>query len=190
MWPLPSTKSARPTATRSCLGVVRVDRQLRERASSLLSDSIRESARTLSAAQCASFARRLESAAYAVFFASGGTEDYAAMVQDLAANMRSNGAMLCPKYSPEEVVMLDDATLAAGTYLEREQHDLRAVQAKLTALLSNAASSAGDEESAAAIRCGKCRGTDIETNQRQTRGADEAMTTFCKCNKCGKRWKM
>lgn len=38
-------------------------------------------------------------------------------------------------------------------------------------------------------KCGKCGARDTTYTQAQTRSADEPMTTFITCNKCGKRWK-
>ena len=38
--------------------------------------------------------------------------------------------------------------------------------------------------------CTKCNSKDIDTEQKQTRSADEPMTLFCACNRCGKRWVM
>jgi len=37
--------------------------------------------------------------------------------------------------------------------------------------------------------CGKCKSNKVEHTQRQTRSADEPMTVFCNCLKCGKRWR-
>lgn len=37
--------------------------------------------------------------------------------------------------------------------------------------------------------CLQCGSTDVQTRQMQTRSADEPMTVFCACLKCGKRWK-
>lgn len=39
------------------------------------------------------------------------------------------------------------------------------------------------------LKCGKCKQRDCTYNQLQTRSADEPMTTFAMCNKCGHRWK-
>ena len=39
------------------------------------------------------------------------------------------------------------------------------------------------------IKCGKCGGKKTEYTQRQTRSADEPMTTFCTCLICGHRWR-
>jgi DNA-directed RNA polymerase subunit M/transcription elongation factor TFIIS len=37
--------------------------------------------------------------------------------------------------------------------------------------------------------CHKCQGTKLKFYQKQTRGSDEAMTTFVTCVKCGNRWR-
>jgi len=39
------------------------------------------------------------------------------------------------------------------------------------------------------LTCRVCKGSDVSFQQKQTRGADEAMTIFCICV-CGARWKM
>ena len=36
--------------------------------------------------------------------------------------------------------------------------------------------------------CKKCGSDRVFTYQKQTRGADEPMTTFCKCCKCKEKW--
>lgn len=45
----------------------------------------------------------------------------------------------------------------------------------------------GGEE--AFIHCRACGSSKVEWYQRQTRGADEAATTFHRCRDCGKRWR-
>ena len=40
------------------------------------------------------------------------------------------------------------------------------------------------------FQCFKCKSKKIFSMQRQMRGADEPMTTFCECSECGTRWKM
>lgn len=37
--------------------------------------------------------------------------------------------------------------------------------------------------------CHKCQGTKLKFYQKQTRGSDEAMTTFVTCVKCGNKWR-
>jgi DNA-directed RNA polymerase subunit M/transcription elongation factor TFIIS len=36
--------------------------------------------------------------------------------------------------------------------------------------------------------CTKCKSFDVDTEQKQTRSADEPMTIFCTCNVCGQRF--
>jgi len=38
-------------------------------------------------------------------------------------------------------------------------------------------------------KCGKCKSTTTQIYQQQTRSADEPMTVFIRCAKCGNRWK-
>ena len=42
---------------------------------------------------------------------------------------------------------------------------------------------------AASIYTCECGSSDVDYIQKQTRGADEAMTTFLTCNACGTHWK-
>ena len=46
------------------------------------------------------------------------------------------------------------------------------------------------ESSGAFIQCRKCKSNDVDTEQKQTRSADEPMTIFCLCKRCGKRFTM
>jgi DNA-directed RNA polymerase subunit M/transcription elongation factor TFIIS len=36
--------------------------------------------------------------------------------------------------------------------------------------------------------CPKCKSKDVDTEQKQTRSADEPMTIFCACTRCQTRW--
>jgi len=40
------------------------------------------------------------------------------------------------------------------------------------------------------IQCRKCKSNEVDTDQKQTRSADEPMTIFCKCRKCETRFIM
>ena len=39
------------------------------------------------------------------------------------------------------------------------------------------------------FKCGRCKSRECTYYELQTRSADEAMTTFITCLKCGNRWK-
>ena len=40
-----------------------------------------------------------------------------------------------------------------------------------------------------AFKCGRCKSRECTYYELQTRSADESMTTFITCLKCGNRWK-
>jgi DNA-directed RNA polymerase subunit M/transcription elongation factor TFIIS len=42
----------------------------------------------------------------------------------------------------------------------------------------------------AGTQCSDCGSRDIQFNLLQTRAADEPMSVFCRCGKCGKCWRM
>lgn len=47
-----------------------------------------------------------------------------------------------------------------------------------------------EEPEHAFIKCRKCKSNAVDTEQKQTRSADEPMTIFCLCRKCGARFTM
>ena len=46
------------------------------------------------------------------------------------------------------------------------------------------------ERSAGFMKCAKCKSTEVDVEQKQTRSADEPMTLFALCTNCGTRWTM
>jgi DNA-directed RNA polymerase subunit M/transcription elongation factor TFIIS len=40
------------------------------------------------------------------------------------------------------------------------------------------------------LKCNKCQSKEVDVEQKQTRSADEPMTLFALCTKCGTRWTM
>ena len=55
--------------------------------------------------------------------------------------------------------------------------------------LKEVAKSILGEKSGGMYSCRKCKSTDTEFTEMQTRSADEPMTQFHVCNACGNRWK-
>lgn len=45
------------------------------------------------------------------------------------------------------------------------------------------------EDGVGLLQCFRCKSTRVESYQRQTRSADEAMTVFCMCLECHHKWK-
>jgi len=92
---------------------------------------------------------------------------------------------LSTKYTPAQLVSLDNYTMAQGTDVEQWHHQFQIKIRSEEQLTSHTPS----VSSSSLVQCRKCKSRDISTNQVQTRGADEAMTVFHECNNCGIRWK-
>ncbi|EPY33661.1 transcription elongation factor S-II [Strigomonas culicis] len=45
------------------------------------------------------------------------------------------------------------------------------------------------QTSSTLFRCPACKKSDCSFYEKQTRSADEPMTVFCSCNKCGNNWR-
>ena len=111
--------------------------------------------------------------------------DYEAKVRQLAWNVQQAPDLL-QRYSPPTLVHLDDATLAKGTPIEQWQraHDDN-MQYQYVLLHEE-----HKIDAAGTLMCNRCHSHDVQVEQKQTRSADEGMTIFCECRKCGLRWKM
>ena len=85
----------------------------------------------------------------------------------------------------DSVALRDDGERAWYAAVQQADADARAEVERLAAfdLLTG-------DGGPALNRCRKCGSTDVEWHQRQTRSADEGITTFCACLSCGKRWRM
>lgn len=99
------------------------------------------------------------------------------------------------RYPHSVLVLLDDKTLSCGTPVEvwwQEYAKQLAYQRMVLAEreLYETEEMAHTDNHNAALVCFKCHSKSIETEQKQTRGADEAMTVFCKCRTCDARWRM
>ena len=46
------------------------------------------------------------------------------------------------------------------------------------------------EEYKSSLACRRCKSTDVNWEQKQTRSADEGMSVYCTCSGCGHRWTM
>ena len=83
--------------------------------------------------------------------------------------------------SPEQVVAGGSGLLSSGW-----QEESKAADAPM--LLSRTMPTPKTVE--CQLKCGRCKSTQVSVEQKQTRGADESMTVFVQCEKCGLRWKM
>lgn len=133
-------------------------------------------------------ARELEACIFKVTFAQRSS--YTDKVLQLAHNVRvSNGAVL--QYPVEVMVLLDDAALARGTAVEAWWLAHQAELDHHRQLLHDEAKfEEMEQEQRSALTCNRCHSRSVAVQQQQIRSADEGMTVFCTCRKCGMRWKM
>lgn len=81
----------------------------------------------------------------------------------------------------DEQALLDQS--AYGRWHETYLNDLKKAKAVLE-------SGPVDASAPTFIKCRRCGSNAVDTEQKQTRSADEPMTIFCLCRKCETRWTM
>jgi DNA-directed RNA polymerase subunit M/transcription elongation factor TFIIS len=119
---------------------------------------------------------------------------YGPKITQLAENLRQNADRLLSQYAVDTLAFLDDRSLCQGTptqdwwdaHTEKLAHELK--------VMSDKDEYEREEQdnadlAASTLVCSRCHSKTIKIDQKQTRGADEAMTVFCTCQ-CGNRWRM
>lgn len=111
-------------------------------------------------------------------------------IKRLCYNIQCNPTLLS-QYDAEHIFSLTDEQMAKDTVLQRIQ-DMEAsrMQALEDMLREKYENVTKQSKSEGLMRCRACGSSDVSWEQKQTRGADEAMTIFCSCVKCKSRWKM
>lgn len=117
--------------------------------------------------------------------------DYGQKIMQLSWNLRVNGVFLLAKYAAETLVRIDNTLLAETTEVETWWKEHTDKQNREKVLLNDEAKFDETEQlSNKGLTCNRCHSRLIAINQQQIRSADEGMTVFCTCKKCGMRWKM
>lgn len=114
-------------------------------------------------------------------------DDYVDKAKQILFNITTNRKLLSTK--PRHLVAMDNLDLARDTILERVQQQQTAREYYFSNLLKSKMDQI-DTSNSSILKCRCCGSSDISWQQKQTRGADEAMTIFCTCNSCKSRWKM
>lgn len=113
---------------------------------------------------------------------------YLAQVRRIAFNVACNPSLL---QEGKKVLLLRDEEMIRGTLVEtvarEEEIRSRAFEDMLREKYENVISNTKTDN---ILRCRGCGSSQISWEQKQTRGADEAMTVFCSCTSCHKRWRM
>lgn len=129
-------------------------------------------------------ARDIESAVHAF---STTHRSYMDKIQQLVYNMHVN-RLLC-SMGPS-VAMLSDNEMATGTIVEQIERESNAQRARFEQIIQEKYELVNRVTYKTTLRCRRCGSGDVTCEQKQTRGADEAMTIFCTCSKCQNRWTM
>ena len=138
--------------------------------------------------------------ATAVASQSGGKQQYQDKVRQLLANLRRNRELACALLggylAPEALLELSVHELANAE--QRAVKEARKQKVKDMARTGDDWTEEHRKEILAACNmksdvglfmCFKCKSTRTENYQKQTRCADEPMTVFVRCLKCGNRWR-
>ena len=103
----------------------------------------------------------------------------------------SKRCLFVVKVPPRHIPYLDNKQLAETTEIETwwATYEQRIEDDKI--LLNEEAKFDENEQlSTTSLACHRCHSRLIAIHQQQIRSADEGMTVFCTCKKCGTRWKM
>jgi len=139
--------------------------------------------------ECFELSRAIEQEVYSM--ATLSKMDYSQKIMQLVWNLRTNGVFLLAKYAPETLVRIDNTLLAETTEVETWWKEHKDKQNREKVLLNDEAKFDETEQlSNKGLTCNRCHSRLIAINQQQIRSADEGMTVFCTCKKCGMRWKM
>lgn len=116
------------------------------------------------------------------------TGDYRAKVRSLTLNLKDKKNPTLRANVISGSVPADKLVLMTAEEMASEEQ-----KAERTALqmqnLFNAKGAASQEAETDAFQCGKCKQRKCRYYQKQTRSADEPMTTFVSCVSCNHRWR-
>jgi len=116
-------------------------------------------------------------------------ELYIAAAQRMGHNLHFHPA-LRRQFAAEDLASLTDDQLR-GPILQRFITAEAERADAITEMLRQKYDSVGAVAvTSSTLRCRGCDSADVSWQQKQTRGADEAMTIFCTCATCGNRWKL
>ena len=128
--------------------------------------------------------------------------DYKTKMMQLAYNLRQNPT-LTTRFPPDILIQLTDLAMASPEIAARTQQLKSEIEQEVKAeraaeeFFDTTENDDDDDDDASSasqknafLQCRACKSKRVLFEQKQTRSADEAMTVFCQCMDCGKRWRM
>lgn len=129
-------------------------------------------------------AREIEAACH---WAAGSRALYRDKVLQIAHNLEANPSLLAHGAA---LSVMSDERMAQGTIVEDIANQAQQRRERFDKYMEVKYELMNDASLRSTLQCRRCGCADVSWEQKQTRGADEAMTVFCTCNKCQNRWKM
>ena len=123
-------------------------------------------------------AREAEAAAHA---AALDEETYFDLIERACFNYREG-------IPGELLVHSSDRVLSRGTPLEAMEREAKLRRDRFQSMLNEKYEALNDRKYTAIVRCRFCGSSEITWEEKQVRSADEAMSLFCVCMKCRKRF--
>lgn len=128
--------------------------------------------------------REIEMAAHAI---SRTTAMYVDKMHQIIHNVNLNPELV---QEGANVAVMSDKRMAANTIIENIEKERAEKQKLFEEFLQEKYDMVNRDSYRTTLRCRRCGSPDVRWEQKQTRGADEAMTVFCTCAKCQNRWTM
>lgn len=88
------------------------------------------------------------------------------------------------------IVCMTDVEMSQDTIIANIENETQLRRARFDSMLQNKYDQMSDAAYRSTMKCRRCGSEDVQVEQKQTRGADEAMTVFCSCSRCSNRWTM
>ena len=129
--------------------------------------------------------REIEAAVAAL---SDSLTSYKEKIAQIAFNLRQNAALRDIEVKDLIGMRNEDMSRNTPAHLIEEQNIIR--RKRFEAMLEEKYEQLNSVEYKATLYCKKCGSAEVNWEQKQTRGADEAMTIFCTCATCHHRWRM
>ena len=128
--------------------------------------------------------REIESSIHSI---SQSLVEYNDKIQEITFNLKLNPKLV---ESGSDLILYTNAEMAKNTIIEDIENETKIRKQRFEQMLQEKYEMLNDKSFKSTLKCRRCGSTEIAWEQKQTRGADEAMTVFCTCGKCNNRWTM
>lgn len=118
--------------------------------------------------------------------------EYRLAMLDVLSKLAANAEWLAANVPPTRFLETNWRVKCTGLRVTAAEQEAAHRSAEFRALLRQNVDSvrANTKEGTEIVKCNKCGSKDVSILLRQTRSADEGMSSFATCQGCGSRWKL